>query len=122
AKGGIGAGGAIGNGHPVAFETTVDTATLTLNGCTLTANLAQGGKGGAGASGGDGVGGGIEEGLLSATSPPTMSVIDTLIAGNFAVGGIGGSGGQGGNGLGGGVYVAAGASACFQDSKITLNF
>ena len=68
---------------------------VTISNTTITKNLAQGGKGGAGADAGDGLGGGLFSDTTSA-----LTLIATTITKNKAKGGPG----QGGQGIGDDIY------------------
>jgi hypothetical protein len=104
-NGGGGGGGAAGMGGAVFNE-----GTLTVRGCTFTANLALGGSGGSGSGGGGGGLGGDAVGGHG--GPPNGGA-----AGTFGVptGGKPGNGGFGGGGGGGfnGTFPAAGGAGGF---------
>jgi hypothetical protein len=93
--GGGGQGGGIASGGD----------TLTVSGCTLNDNLAQGGAGdpanvgGSSGFGGYGEGGGIESGF------DTLVLTNSTLSGNQAVGGAGTNGSSGGGGAGGGLFM-----------------
>jgi len=95
-------------------------ATITLEGVTLTENVAQGGAGttgtigtaGGGSGGTGGAGQDAQGGGLHATMG-TVTVLTSTVSGNQAVGGNGGTGGQGGAGdmsTAGGAGGAGGAA------------
>jgi hypothetical protein len=107
AGGAAGAGGIAGNGGngeggglfntATGFSGT-GQATLTVSGCSVTTNEAEGGAGASGGSGGNGFGGGLFN-----DAGATATVRTSVIAGNQADGGAG-AGGSAGQGIGGGVY------------------
>jgi hypothetical protein len=96
---------------------------LSVISCTLTANQATGGPGGASGDGGNGFGGGIFNDGLSiapnnAGTPASLTVRGTTITDNQATAGPAGSGGSAGQGIGGGAYFAAGGAVCLDDATL----
>ena len=111
---GLGAGGAIydglGNYNSSGYG-PLGASVVTVSGCTIDLNQAQGG------GGGNGEGGGIYVG-----SGSSATIDQTLITLNLALGGLSGWGSSGGQGVGGGLFIATGGSATLKKSLVIGNW
>jgi hypothetical protein len=119
----------------------IEDSTVTLTGCTLAANVAQGGAGTDGATGGNGEGGAIQsQGTITVSNSSvtlneakggagggngygggnysfgTTTLTDALVSLNVAAGGS-----DGGQGVGGGLYIAFGTTTLTGKTQVVLN-
>ena len=102
------------------FNTSYDGLnSLTMSGCLLIGNVAQGGAGGSGADGGNASGGGI---FVAMDSSATLD--QTVVSMNLALGGLAGAGGSNsnGDGIGGGLYISTGGVVTLKKTTVALNF